>query len=56
LIQLQLSQNTLRTHVNNLWVLGGEIIRTLSHACEQCRVASLLHGIERRAFRLEATR
>ena len=24
-----------------------------SHAREQCRVASLLHGIERRAFRLE---
>lgn len=30
LIQLQLSRNTLRKHVNNLWVLGGEIIRTLN--------------------------
>jgi hypothetical protein len=30
LIQLQLSQNTLRKHVNNLWVLGGEIIRKLN--------------------------
>jgi hypothetical protein len=30
LIQLQLSRNTLRKHVNNLWVLGGEIIRKLN--------------------------
>jgi hypothetical protein len=30
LIQLQLSRKTLRKHVNNLWVLGGEIIRTLN--------------------------
>jgi hypothetical protein len=30
LIQLELSRNTLRKHVNNLWVLGGEIIRRLN--------------------------
>jgi hypothetical protein len=30
LIQRQLSRKTLRKHVNNLWVLGGEIIRTLN--------------------------
>jgi hypothetical protein len=30
LIQLQLSRKTLRKHVNNLWVLGGEIIRKLN--------------------------
>src|SRR5712691_6202499 len=30
LVQLQLSRNTLRKHVNNLWVLGGEIIRKLN--------------------------
>jgi len=30
LIQLQLSRKTLRKHVNNLWVLGSEIIRRLN--------------------------
>ena len=30
LIQLQLSRTTLRKHVNNLWVLGGDIIRKLN--------------------------
>ena len=30
LIQLPLARNTLRKHVNNLWVLGGEIIRRLN--------------------------
>jgi len=30
LIQLELSRNTLRKHVNNLWGLGGEIIRRLN--------------------------
>ena len=30
LIQTQLSRKTLRKHVNNLWVLGGEIIRKLN--------------------------
>jgi len=30
LIQLQLSRNTRRKHVNNLWILGGEIIRKLN--------------------------
>ncbi len=29
LMQRQLSRSTLRKHVNNLWVLGGEIIRKL---------------------------
>ena len=31
LIQLQLSRKTLRKHVNNLGVLGGEIIRKLNY-------------------------
>ena len=31
LIQLQLSRKTLRKHVINLWVLGGEIIRKLNY-------------------------
>jgi len=30
LVQLQLSKKTLRKHVDNLWVLGGEIIRDLN--------------------------
>ena len=30
LLECQLSRNTLRKHVNNLWVLGGEIIRKLN--------------------------
>jgi hypothetical protein len=30
LIQCQLSQTTLRKHVNNVWVLGGEIIRKVN--------------------------
>src|SRR5712692_2767896 len=30
LIQMQLSRKTLRKHVNNLWVLGGDIIRKLN--------------------------
>ena len=30
LIDCQLSRKTLRKHVNNLWVLGGEIIRKLN--------------------------
>ena len=29
LIRLQLSRKTLRKHIDNLWVLGGEIIRDL---------------------------
>jgi hypothetical protein len=31
LLQLNLSRKTIRKHVNNLWVLGGEIIRDLNH-------------------------
>ncbi|MGH9439600.1 MAG: hypothetical protein ACRD22_17380, partial [Terriglobia bacterium] len=30
LIGLNLSQKTIRKHVNNLWILGGEIIRDLN--------------------------
>ena len=30
LIERQLSAKTIRTHANNLWVLGGEIIRGLN--------------------------
>ncbi len=30
LVQLQLTPKTIRKHVNNLWVLGGEIIRDLN--------------------------
>ena len=30
LIERQLSKTTMRKHVNNLWVLGGEIIRKLN--------------------------
>ena len=30
LIERQFAQNTVRKHVNNLWVLGGEIIRKLN--------------------------
>lgn len=30
LVQLDLSRETLRKHVNNLWLLGGEIIRHLN--------------------------
>lgn len=30
LLERQLARNTLRKHVNNLWVLGGEIIRQLN--------------------------
>jgi hypothetical protein len=29
LLQLQLSRSTISKHVNNLWVLGGDIIRRL---------------------------
>lgn len=32
LIQIPLSSNTLRKHVNNLWMLGGEIIRKMNDA------------------------
>ena len=31
LLELNLSRKTIRKHVNNLWVLGGEIIRDLNH-------------------------
>ena len=30
LVQLQLAPKTIRKHVNNLWVLGGEMIRDLN--------------------------
>ena len=30
LVQLNLSRKILRKHVNNLWILGGEIIRDLN--------------------------
>jgi hypothetical protein len=39
LIQLQLSRKTLRKHVNNLWVLGGEIIRNLNDTPSLRKVA-----------------
>ena len=29
LVELELSRKTIRKHVNNLWLLGGEIIRDL---------------------------
>jgi hypothetical protein len=32
LIGLNLSQKTIRKHVDNLWILGGEIIRDLNEA------------------------
>lgn len=38
LIQLQLSRNTICKHVNNLWVLGGEIIRDLNETPSLRRV------------------
>ncbi|HEX7551024.1 MAG TPA: hypothetical protein VF579_10650 [Candidatus Methylomirabilis sp.] len=31
LVGLQLSRNTLRTHVDNLWRLGGELIRDVNN-------------------------
>jgi len=39
LLQRQLSPTTLRKHVNNLWVLGGEIIRRLHDTPSLRRVA-----------------
>jgi hypothetical protein len=47
LIQLQLSRTTLRKHVNNLWVLGGEIIRKLndSPALRNVPVADLVFDV-----------
>ena len=39
LIERQLSKTTMRKHVNNLWVLGGEIIRKLNDTPSLRKVA-----------------
>jgi hypothetical protein len=38
LVRLQLSRKTIRKHVDNLWILGGELIRDLNNTPELRKV------------------
>jgi biotin operon repressor len=46
LIELNLSRKTIRKHIDNLWILGGEIIRDLNETppLEKCqsKISSLI--------------
>src|ERR1039458_10335306 len=45
LVGLNLSRKTMRKHADNLWILGGEIIRDLNETQDPEVVRVLAHGL-----------